>query len=86
MQFAAKMTKNWNLNVRKKTELIVMQKKKANCWRNNGMWRATQVCKTLRLGKTIESLKFQTTLTNVRSLKFYGIDDHPILGLNLDLI
>jgi hypothetical protein len=40
---------------------------------------------TLGLRKRFEILKFQKTFAGARSLKFYGIDDHLVLGLNLDL-
>jgi hypothetical protein len=39
---------------------------------------------TLGLGKRTRTLKFWKTLIGARSLKFYEIDSHLILGLKLD--
>jgi hypothetical protein len=40
---------------------------------------------SLRLGKRIETLKFWKTSAGATSSKSYGINNHPISRLNLDL-
>jgi hypothetical protein len=57
MQCVAKITKNGTLSAEKRTELIVMQKKKANYPRKDGMRRATKACKTLNLRVRKKKLK-----------------------------